>query len=89
MQYSGEDGEMQPQHNNKAGGLFTECNKRTRNEKKEGKSEGFKEICQLLNLPLASIGHPQKFIRDAVTYIFLSQLSLRPLKALNPDLKSM
>lgn len=56
---------------------------------KEGKSEDFKEMCQLLNLPLASNGHPEKFICDAVGYISLSQLSLLPLKAVNSDLKSM
>lgn len=88
MQYSREDAEMQPQHNNNAGGLFSECKNGTQNEK-EGKSENFKEICQLLNSPLASSGHPQKFICDAVAYISLSQLFSWPLKALNPDLKSM
>ena len=88
MQYSRGDAEMQPQHNNNAGGLFAECKSGTRNEK-EGKSENFKEICQLLNLPLASSGHTQKFIRDAVAYVSLCQLSFWPLKALNPDLKSM
>ncbi len=47
---------MQPQHNNNAGGLLTACEKRTRNEEKEGKCEDFREICQLLNLPLVLIG---------------------------------
>lgn len=29
MQYSRDDAEMQPQHNNNAGGLFAACNKGT------------------------------------------------------------
>lgn len=59
MQYSRGDAEMQPQHNNNAGGHFTECKEGTRNEKKkEDKHEDFEEIFQLLNLPLALRGHP-------------------------------
>lgn len=34
MQYSREDAEMQPQHDNNAGGLFTECNEWTQKEKR-------------------------------------------------------
>ena len=56
--------------------------------RKEGKREDFKEICQLLNLSLVSSGHPGKFTCDAVTSVFLSQLSFWPLMALSPDLKS-
>lgn len=88
MQYSREDAEMQSQHNNNAGGLFTEYKNGTWNEK-EDKSVDFKEICQLLNLPLVPSGRLDKFNPEAVAYIFLSQLSFLPLKALHSDLKSM
>lgn len=45
-----------------------------------GKLEDLKKICQLLDLPLASSVHPQKFTRDPATYILLGQLLFAALK---------
>lgn len=71
MQYSREDAEMQPQHNNNAGGLFTACNKRTRNEKKRGQMWGYQGNLSTFELALGA--HFQKFTWDAVTHTLLSQ----------------
>ena len=54
MHRSEEDAETQPQHKTNTGGLLAECKGGTR-ERKEGTSEVFEEICQLLNLPLALV----------------------------------
>lgn len=77
MQYRREDAEMQPQHNNNAGGLRAECKKGHEMGKKRGgvgvvgaEVRISRNFCQLVNLPLASSGHPAE-VHSESSYVYI------------------
>lgn len=84
--WGGGAAEMQPQHNNSVGVLFTEC------IKGHGLKTGgdIKETHRPLKSPFASTRHRWKFVTRSRTFLRVSRLfGGGPLRPLNPDLQSV